>query len=45
MLVRESNLINYIIMLKKSSLLIDFDDDSSVELSKIIILLNKYINT
>ena len=44
-LVRESNLINYIIMSKRSSSLIDFDDDSSVKLSKIIMFLNKYIDT
>ena len=31
-------------MSKRSLLLIDFDDDSSVELSKIIMLLNKYID-
>ena len=43
-LVRESNLINYIIMSKRSSLLIDFDDNSSVKLFKIIMLSNKYIN-
>ena len=44
-LVRESNSINYIMMLKRSSSLIDSDDDSGVELSKIIMLLNKYIGT
>ena len=32
-------------MLKKSSSLIDFDDDSNVKLFKIIMLLNKYIDT
>ena len=45
MLVKNLNLINYIIMLKKSLLLIDFNDDSSVKLLKVIILLNKYIDT
>ena len=44
-LVRESNLINYIIILKRSLSLIDFDDDSDVKLFKIIMLLNKYIDT
>ena len=44
-LVRKSNLINYTIMLKRSSLLIDFDDDSSVELFKVTMLLNRYIDT
>ena len=44
-LVRKSNLINYTIMLKRSSLLINFDDDSGVELFKIIMLSNKYIDT
>ena len=43
--VRRLNLIDYIIMLKKSSSLIDFDDDSNVKLFKIIMLLNKYIDT
>ena len=42
--MKESNLINYIIMLKRSSLLIGFDDNSNVELPEIIMLLNKYIN-
>ena len=45
MLVRGLNLINYIIMSKRSSLLIDFNDDSSVKLFKIIMLSNKYIDT
>ena len=45
MLVKKSNSINYIIMLKKSSSLIDFNDDSNVELPKIIMLSNKYIDT
>ena len=44
-LVRESNLINYIIILKRSSSLIDFNDDSNVKLFKITVLLNKYIDT
>ena len=44
-LVRESNLINYIIILKSSSSLIDFNDDSNVKLFKITVLLNKYIDT
>ena len=44
-LVKESNSINYIIILKKSSSLIDFNDDSSVKLFKIIMLSNKYIDT
>ena len=43
--MRESNLINYIIMLKRLSSLIDFDDDSGVELFEITMLLNKYIDT
>ena len=45
MLVKESNSINYIIILKRSLSLIDFDDNSGVELPKIIMLLNKYIDT
>ena len=45
MLIKESNSINYIIILKKSLSLIDFDDDSGVKLFKIIMLLNKYIDT
>ena len=45
MLVKRLNLINYIIILKRSLLLIDFDDNSSVKLSKIIMLSNKYIDT
>ena len=32
-------------MLKKSLLLIDFDDNSNVKLLKVIMLLNKYIDT
>ena len=32
-------------MSKRSSSLIDFDDDSGVELPKVIMLSNKYINT
>ena len=32
-------------MLKKSSLLIDFDDDSNVKLSEVIMLSDKYIDT
>ena len=44
MLVRELNSINYIIMLKRSSLLINFDDNSNVKLPKITILSNKYID-
>ena len=32
-------------MLKRSSSLIDFNDDSGVELPKITMLLNKYIDT
>ena len=32
-------------MLKRLLLLIDFDDDSSVKLFKIIMLLNKYLDT
>ena len=43
-LVRKSNSINYIIMLKRSSSLIDFNDNSNVKLPKIIMLLNKYID-
>ena len=45
MFVRESNSINCIIISKRLSLLIDFNDNSSVELPKIIMLLNKYIDT
>ena len=43
--MRESNLIDYIIMSTKSLLLIDFNDDSDVKLFKIIMLSNKYIDT
>ena len=43
--VRESNSINYTIMSKRSSSLIDFNDDSNVELSKITMLSNRYIDT
>ena len=42
--MKESNSINYIIILKRSLLLIDFKNNSRVELSRIIKLLNKYIN-
>ena len=45
MLVRELNLINYTIILKRSSSLIDFDDDSSVKLLRVIMLSDKYIDT
>ena len=45
MLVRKLNSINYIIIFKKSLLLIDFDDNSSVKLSEIIMLSDKYIDT
>ena len=44
-LVRGLNLINYIIISKRSSSSINFDDDSGVKLFKIIMLLNKYIDT
>ena len=44
-LVRGLNSINYIIMSKRSLSLIDFNDNSSVKLFKIIMLLNKYIDT
>ena len=43
--VRGSNSIDCIMMLKRSSSLIDFDNDSGVELLKVIMLLNKYIDT
>ena len=43
--MRGSNLINYTIISKKSSLLIDFNDDLNVKLFKVIMLLNKYIDT
>ena len=43
--IKKSNSIDYIIMLKRLSSLIDFDDDSNVKLFKIIMLLNKYIDT
>ena len=39
--VKESNLINNIMMLKRSSSLINFDDDSNVKLFKVIMLANK----
>ena len=45
MLVRESNSINYIIISKKSSSLIDFNDNSNVKLPKVIMLSDKYIDT
>ena len=44
-LVRGLILINYIITLKRSSSLINFNYDSNVKLPKIIMLLNKYIDT
>ena len=44
-LVRGLNLINYTIILKRLLSLIDFDDDSGVELFKITMLSDKYINT
>ena len=43
--VKESNSIDYIIMLKRSLSLIDFNDNSNVKLSKITMLSNKYIDT
>ena len=42
--MRESNSINYIIILKRLSLLINFKNNSRVKLSKIIKLSNKYID-
>ena len=44
-LVKESNLINYTIMSKRSLSLIDFNDDSNVKFFKITMLSNKYIDT
>ena len=44
-LVRESNSIDYIMISKRSSSLIDFDDDSGVKLFKITVLSDKYIDT
>ena len=44
MLVKKFNLINYIIILKKSLLLIDLNNDLSIKLSKITKLSNKYID-
>ena len=44
MFIKKSNSINYIIVLKKSSLLIDFKDNSNVKLFKVIMLSNKYID-
>ena len=41
MLIKELNSTNWMIILKKSSLLIDSKKDSRIKLSKIIMLLNK----
>ena len=42
--IKKLNLTNYIIMLKRSLLLINLNNNSDVKLSKIIKLLNKNID-